>query len=270
MVLRLDIELEKTELTTLEGLQLELQLDNTGPDTVTIPGSNDRSSAFGVEIFTVDGALYRYFDGLTSQAMTSASEPMDVSDLEELGGGESWYWDVDLASYHYGLPEGEYEIRATFNYPPAELKIESARYPFRVVAAPIIDVHDIRDNPILDALTMLYQSPIEGHLVHFLRLYNPCRPLACCFSQRILTRAKIEQIFCAQASSYQDETFDQSERRWVVWVEGNEVLAQAFDQGVAEEDNFGRGTLPKGYELLPVAHYDRQDSLFVFLSAQKQ
>jgi hypothetical protein len=265
MNLRLDIQLENPELTTLEGLQLEFQLENTGSEPLSIPGSNDRSSAIGVEIFTVDGALFRRFNGLTHQSMMSASPPNDLFEIEELEGGESWHWDVDLATYHYALAEGEYEIRATFNYVPLAMKLTSPRYSFRVLPAPIVEVHDIRDNPIVDALTMLYQSPIDGHLVHFLRLYNPTRPLACWYSQRVLTRANVDQVFCAQASSYQDETFDEAERRWVVWLEGREVLAQAFDEGIAEDGNFGRGTLPKDRELLRTAHYDREDRLFVFM-----
>lgn len=65
-------------------------------------------------------------------------------------------------------------MQATYAYPPAEANAASARVPLRVTDLRVTGMEAVRDNPVLDGLTVLVEAE-DG--TTWGRLHNPERPL---------------------------------------------------------------------------------------------
>jgi hypothetical protein len=268
--LNLGMALVSREVSTLEGPVLQFTLSNRGDSCLTIPSYHDQSDALALHIFSDEGDLFRRVDGLAQQAMLSAAavdtEPM----LQDLEPGESWSWDLNLLAAHSPLPAGHYQIEATYSYPAENVDLKSERSSFEVRAAEISSAAFLRDNPVLDGLTLALCEGKGRASRHHLRLHNAGRPLAAWYAASVAQRPHMENFFCAQASFYQTESFDPFFRRWAVWQEGPLVFAHAFDEGAPEADSLHIARIPAGHRLIRFAHATAADQLYVFFIDHKQ
>src|SRR5262249_39567135 len=138
-------------------------------------------------------------------------------DLDVLGPGEEWSWDMDLASLHYPIPPGAFRIDAVYQYPPESVSLSTPSELLEVIKDPVVRVMYSRDNPILDRLTFLIEAETKDGPAFFLRFYNYDLPLASWYSPRVLEADYAEAPFLASAGFYQTEDIDLCYRHWLVW-----------------------------------------------------
>lgn len=264
MSLELAIEVDRAKISTLEGLKVEVLLTNRGKADLLIPGPEDESGALGFAVYREQSdALICRMDGLSHQTMLLSARADDHRELDVLPAGEGWCWDVDLVTYHYPLSDGRYEIEAVFDYGGGK-RIRSPRQRVDVGYRNLRAISVLRDNPVLEGLTSVFETRDDGYSEFFLRLQSPDIPLAAWYSERIVARPHIDELFCAQASTFQTDTFDHFAHRWVVWREGPVLFAHRFDQGQAQPNTLRLACIPPGLQLLNSAHYNSNDELFVF------
>ena len=247
--------------TTFGSLKVEIRLENTGPDTSEIPSPDDLSGALTIALYYPDGRLLRSMNGLTRQYMQSSARVDATYDLAPIEPGQPWRWTLDLAKYHYTLPEGEFEVQGLFEYPPLGLRLQSERHRIRV-AAPILEtIQAFRDNPIVDRLEVLMGVGSNGTSSLYLRQYGSL-PLAASYSEPLPIHPA-DTAFCATANYFQTENFDPASKRWLLWSNGNGLHAAELLDGVPAGGE-RHAPLPAGRTPLRSAYYTVDDRLFVF------
>lgn len=270
MPVELDVRIEQPVLSTLEALRVTCTLRNTGDAALTIPSPYDRSGSLQLGLFNARGEALRMMDRQTRQFMMTDGRVDASLDLDTLGAGQSWTWDMDLASYHFPIPPGDYLLGVVYAFEPEQLHVEWGPQPLRVTESPLTALTVVRDNPIIDGLTLLMQSQGATGPEYFLRLHNYPRPLAAWWSARVLLDEMAEAPFCATADFFQTESSDWFHRKWVVWQgPGGTVCAQCKDRGdtVLSRERAGarrEGMLPDGARLIRAALCSLNDELFVF------
>ena len=68
---------------------------------------------------------------------------------------------MDLSSFHYPIPAGDYLVNAVYAYEPAGVKLDSGFQELRVASDPAVAVEAWRDNPVLDGLALLIEADTE-------------------------------------------------------------------------------------------------------------
>jgi hypothetical protein len=247
--------------TTFGSLKVEIRLENTGPETSEIPSPDDISGALTIAVYYPNGSLLRSMNGLTRQYMQSSARVDATCDLAPIEPGQTWGWTLDLAKYHYTLPEGEFEVQGLFEYPPLGLRLQSERQRIRVTAPILETIQAFRDNPIVDRLEVLMGVGSNGSSSFYLRQYGS-RPLAAAYSER-LPIPSAHSAFCATANYFQTEKFDPASKRWLLWSDGNGLHAWELLDGVPA-GNERSAPLPAGRTPLRSAYYTADDRLFVF------
>ncbi|MCA8959048.1 MAG: hypothetical protein KDC38_00985 [Planctomycetes bacterium] len=211
MSLKLSIEVPKPRLDTLEGLTVELTLENRGATAVSLPAEDDVSGAWGFEFFAPSGELVRRADGETHQWMMSTARVDREVRLDALPPGGTWRWSVDLATYHYGLPVGVHRLEAVCRSTSSSLELRSN--PVSVEVAEVVPVRAqwSRDNSVLDGLVALFELNDGGRRWR-LRQHNAPRPLAAWYSEPVelapLPSDGDPPPFTATASFFRTDTFD--------------------------------------------------------------
>lgn len=256
--LKIETEIENAELTTLEGLRVNFIIANRSEREVTIAGPE----ALSVEVYCESESPIRRMDGASQSEMlgTCADKALQGA----LPAGEECEWTIDFTNYHYPLSVGRYEVVGVLELPNGGGQVRGAAVGIQVVPAKITGIKSLRDNPVLDSLTHLIETAGPNGKEHYLRLQSHDRPLASWYSQRIITRKNAEDMICAQASQFQTDNFDPFFRRWVVWREGETLLAHAFVEGQPEHGSSRRASLPPRHRPI-AAYYDASDRLFVIL-----
>ncbi len=251
-------------LTTFSSLKVEILMRNTGPDPVVIPSPDDMSGALTIAVYGPGGRLLRSMNGLTMQFMQSSARVDASYSLAPIAPEEPWRWTVDLAKYHYTLPEGEFEIEGRFDYPPLNLHLRSSRQPIRVVAPLLRTIDAFHDNPVIDRMDLLMDVGSNGSSAFYIRQHSGL-PLAAAYSER-LPVPSTGTAFCAIANYFQTASFEPVSKRWLLWTGENQLRAVELNHGVPT-GNEREARLPEGRKPLPFAYYTEDDRLYVFLTA---
>lgn len=264
MDLRLELAIQNTVLTAHEGLKVEVRLYNEGAESLELPGTFDTTGALGFEFFAPDGSLKLRMDGQTHQDMLVAGRPQTKPHLEPLAPGAHWTWKLDLASYHYPIVAGLYDVAAIYRFPPAGIELRSERDYIHVSEPRLVRLDTLRDDPVLDGLTLLMQTRRGEEDQYFLRLYNHGKPLAAWYSERVLAGETMTGVFCSHAGFFQDDSFAPFFNRWIIWRDGAGICAQLHARGKPVGPK-RRAPLPPGKRLLRSAFHTIDNRLAVFL-----
>ena len=264
MALRFGIRVLDATLTTFDSLKVEIRLENTGPAAMEVPTPDDITGALTIAVYYPDGRLLRVMNGFTRQAMQTSARVDAAYDLAPIEPGEPWRWTLNLAKYHYTLPEGEFEVEGVFEYPPLDVYLRSERQRILVSAPPLQAIQAFEDNPILDRLELLMNAGSNGSGACYVRQHTG-RPLAADYCEAVQIPSA-GTAFCATANYFQTASFDPVAKRWLLWTDGDELRAIELMRGVptgAER----RAPLPEHRTALRSAYYTEDDRLFVFLRA---
>ena len=264
MPVQLTVTTPGSRISAHEGLRLHCSLSSEGAPPLEIPSPYDRSGSFNLLLRNGGGDLVRVLNRQVRQAVMSGGRVDGSLDLDVLQPGETWEWDMDLASYHYPLPPGTYSVGAVYEYEPAELRLEAGPIPIRVSEDPVRSLTVVRDNPVLDGLAMLFEADGETGTEFYLRMHNYSKPVGAWWSAPILAGEDAEGPFCATANFFQAESVDQFDLRWVVWTSGGSVHARCFDEGEAT-GRIRTASLPEDCTLIRQAVRTIEDELYVFL-----
>ena len=264
MALRFGIRVLDGTLTTFGSLKVEIRLENTGGEAMEIPTPDDITGALTIAVYYPGGRLLRIMNGFTMQQMQSSARVDAAYDLAPIAPGEPWRWTLNLAKYHYTLPEGEFEIEGVFEYPPLDVYLRSERQRIRVSAPPLRAIQAFEDNPVLDRLELLMNVGSNGSGACYLRQHTG-RPLAADYCEAIPIPSA-GTAFCATANFFQTASFDPVAKRWLVWTDGTELRAIELMGGVPTGGE-RRAPLPEHRTPLRSAYYTEDDRLFVFLRA---
>jgi hypothetical protein len=264
MPLELEAHILNPELSTHEGLRLEMSLHNGDGAPRDIPSPYDRSGSFEVGLFGEGPDPLRVMDRQTSQFMMTDGRVDSSLDIDTLAPGETWRWDMDLASYHYAIPPGDYAVRTVYAHPPEAIHVETAPQPVHVHRDPLRGVRAVRDNPILEGLTILFEAERGSRTEYFLRLHNYPHPLGAWWSAAILEGHGAMDPFVATANFYQTESSDPFHQKWVLWTpEEGRVVARMYDRGNAT-DHVRDAELPAGAVLLRHAIRGSAEEVYLF------
>ncbi|MBM3782803.1 MAG: hypothetical protein FJW30_00510 [Acidobacteria bacterium] len=256
--MRLDLQLDSESISTFEEPRVVCRLTNDAETGVEAPGPFDRSGAFGLALLSSAEEPLRRMDRQTRQKMLNTGRVDTTADTQVLEPGEGWRTKIDLASFHYPVPPGEYLLRAECGdeqSEPVELNVREQR-PLRIEVT--------RDNPILDAQTLLFTVQGDDGVEYYLRQHNAGRPLGAWYSRRVLAERNAASAFVAAAGFYQAESLDLAYRKWVVWLEDGAAAAAAVQDGVMDLSTLRKAELPAGAELLRAAVWTRHEELYIF------
>ncbi len=229
MTLTLTATPRESETTTAGSLELDLSLHHDGAEALTLPGPGDTSGALSFEVRDHGGALVRRMSGITHQEMMVGGRPDTRPALAALGPGDTWRWTVDLASYHYPLPAGEFTLEARYEHPAAGVSLRSAPCALTVRDLPVRRVTAVRDNSLLDMLTLVTECERDGERVFYVRQHNHDRPLAAWYAQPVASR--VEQVVFAAHAFMRFDTFDHCYDRVALWRSGDVLTAQRLRWG---------------------------------------
>ncbi|MDR3702950.1 MAG: hypothetical protein P4L56_25110 [Candidatus Sulfopaludibacter sp.] len=264
MALRFGMRVLDATLTTFSSLKVQIRLENTGTEAIEIPTPDDITGALSIAVYYPGGKLLRSMNGFTMQSMQSSARVDAAYDLAPIEPGEPWRWTLDLAKYHYTLPEGEFEVEGIFEYPPLNVYLRSDRRSIRVSAPKLRAIQAFEDNPVLDRLELLMNVGSNGSGACYLRQHTG-RPLAADYCEAIQIPPG-GTAFCATANFYQTASFDPVAKRWLVWTDGADLRAIELRSGVPTGGE-RRAPLPEQRTPLRSAYYTEDDRLFVFLRA---
>ena len=264
MSVRLDLSIVNPRLSTHEALVLDCSLQSDEVASQTIPSPYDRSGSFQIGLFGEDEIPLRVMDRQSRQFMMAEGRVDASLDLDTLEPGQAWTWDMNLASYHYAIPPGDFNIRAVYVYQPERIHAEWGPRGIHVAEDPLEHVQVLRDNPIIDGLTLLMQARGPDGPNYFLRLHNYQRPFGAWWSSRILQGEQADSPFCASANFYQTHSSEPFHQKWVLWTtSGGWLKARCFDRG--QPTGLDRqARLPEGCRLLRSAIRTSVDDLYVF------
>lgn len=264
MSVRLEFAIDNPLLSTHESLRVSCQLRNEDSQPVEIPSPYDRSGAFRIALFDGGGRPLRVMSRLTRQRVMTDGRADASLDTDTLAPGAEWNWRMDLASYHYPLPPGEFLLDAVYEYPPAGIELNSAPQPIRVKEDPLVALSAVRDNPVLDGLALLLEAEGESGTEYYLRQYNYARPVGAWYSSRILAGQEPQgPPYCATCNFLQTESLDAFFEKWVLWTAAGELRARRYDFG-APTDRYRAAPIPEGRSALRAAIRTLEDDLYVF------
>jgi hypothetical protein len=256
----------RREISTHESVTVHCELANAGAEPVQIPGPYDRSGALSILLRESDGKIVRFMNRQTRQRMLSDDRIDTTLDLDSITPGEQWEWPVDLASFHYLIPPGEFDVSARLFYPPADAETESEPARLAVRTDPIRSVLSIRDNPILDSLSLLIEAEGPAGRAFYLRQHNYGRPSGAWYSTLIPTPSDAVQPFFAPAGYYQSESFGPAFGKWIVTARGQSTVeAYHFVNGAPSARR--KALLPAGAKLLPSAFHTADGDVHLFVWA---
>ena len=273
--MELVLSVNNPNVNTLECLKVGLDLYNEGETAYRLPGPYDLSGALTFEVYRMDGTLLRQMSGLTRQKMMSKARVDPTQTFEDLPAGGRWRWDINLASYYYPLPSGEFEIGAVYTHEESGINIRSNRIPIRVSSAQLSDIAVLRDAPVLDGVTLLLRGKTNNTPVTILRQHNAQRPLSAWYSEQLESTngaahpaAKIiwggpGRPFFAAARFFKTTSFEPTFCKWIISSDETQLYAQCFRRGQPDQEII-TVPLPAGRKLLSSAYYDEQDHLTVF------
>ena len=255
-------EPQKVKFSTLEGLRLLCSLTNHSSDASEIPTPFDRSGSLNV-LLSEGRKPVRAMNRLTRQSALNGGRVDSSLDVDVLPAGEAWTWNMDMASFHYGIPPSDYILSTHYDYEPQGISIKDGPYRLRVLDTPLLQLQEIRDNPILDGLTLLFSAYGESGTEYYLHLYNPGRPVGPWWAVRILEGVPAENPFCASANFFQTESTDEFHRKWIVWTQDGQVCAQCYLRGAAVASPVA-APIPEGCHLIRSAVRTRENELWLF------
>ena len=229
MSVELQIVLPAPEIPVLATLDVRVILRNTGALPLELPGENDRTPALTFDVYQRGtDKLVRRMNGFSHQALMLRTRIDGAHELEAVPGGGALDFTLDLAQFHQPLRVGEYEVQATYAYPPAEVNAASARVPLRVTDLRVTGMEAVRDNPVLDGLTVLVEAE-DG--TTWGRLHNPERPLAAWWNRPLGLPPGTRGAFCATSGFFTTESFGPFFSTYVVFQHGSYVVARHFAWG---------------------------------------
>jgi hypothetical protein len=264
MGLLLKLVIDAPEACTFDSVQGTVTLTNEGENTLELPALDDVSNALSFEIYDKSGGLLRRDSALTQQRLFRIDPGAVTSYLISLKPGQTLSHRVDLACMHLPLAGGAFDVLARFDFAASEIHLQSEKCAIEIHDAALDDVTILRDNPIFDALTLLFRSGEGPDSRYFLRLHGRKRPLAARYMGQILRDREVKDVYCATMASFESHSFDRLYRRWVIWREGRDLHAQAFDRGQAIAGATKSAEMPRGATVLPVAYSEGGDRLFLF------
>ncbi|GEM_PF-2146723 len=266
MPIRLGLRINNPAISTFEGLKISVELKNEDSRPYTIPDAYDQTSAFTIEVSHRQSGIVRKMNGVTKQGMLTTGRIDERPNLDTLRPGRTWKWELDLSPYHYTLPAGVFEIQGVYRYSPEGIDVRSDTSSIEVSDAAPSRIDILRDNPVLDRLHLLFELQRDGCTEYWLRNCNYGNPLAAWYSGRILVGVQAQNPIVASAAFFQTKTFDSFFSTWVVWREGNTLLAEKYlrDQRLAIRRS---APMPEDLMLLPFACYTAEDDLYVFFQS---
>jgi hypothetical protein len=251
-------------LSTHESLSLSFELRNVGSPPLEIPTPYDRSGSLDIGLHDERLGLLRTMNRITRQRLMSASRVDSSLDLDTLEPGQAWEWRMDLSSFGYPIPPGEFYVRPKYEYPPAGVNLRPEPRRIHVTEDPLLSISAVRDNPVLDSLTLLMEADTSDGTAYFLRQHNYNRPLGAWYSCRILNDDQPQDPFIASAAFFQTEEIRPAYRKWIVWTQGAAVQARRYQNG-QPSDEVRSADLPEGASLIRSAVVTRDDKLYIFL-----
>jgi hypothetical protein len=247
--------LDSPARTTLDGLTVTVRLSNDGADSRWLPGPSDRSGALSFEVTDPSGQLVRRMSALTEQASISAGRVESRVTLEELPAGAVWQWPIDLVSHGGPLPAGDFFLLARYQHPPEAVDLAAGPFPVQILDPEMQSVSALRDNPVLDGLTLLVRAGLpDGQTGFYLQQYNFPRPLAPLYAHAASSGAWGQaSLFCAAADYFQTDRFDPAFSKWLVAFDGLTVEARRFTYGRPDDLPPRQAVLPqRGWRLRAV------------------
>lgn len=264
MSVELQVALSAHEISVLDTVEARVRVRNTGPLLLAVPGMNDRTPALSFEVVDrATGDVVRRVNGFSHQALLTRARIDPANDLEVLPAGQALDFTLDLAQFHQTLAAGDYEVRATYEHPPAGASATAPSIPLRVVDCPVAHAAALRDDPVLDGLGLLLQDD-RGNA--WVRLHNHQRPLAAWYNRRLELPAGSTGAFLASSGFFQTESFDPFFDSWVVFEHGAYVVARRLRWGGPTGEQRA-ALLPGRGRLLRSAYRDRSGGLFVFFQS---
>jgi hypothetical protein len=264
MPLKLTIRVLNPALSTFDSLKIEVQLESTDTFSWTIPSPDDQTSALTIEVSDTAGKPLRRMNGITSQVMATGGRIDPTPSLHRLGPRETWQWTIDLSSFHYPLPEGEWWVEAVYRYPPEDLLLRSNEVKIRVSAPRLAGLQTVLDNPVLERLDVLFHAEEDRAPQYYVRQYGPGLPLACWFSERVSANGLLSDPFFASSNFMETSTFQAAARRWLLWREGSQLRALPLESG-RPAGPARAAVLPEGRSLVRSAIQTREDELLVLM-----
>ena len=265
--MRLSLAVAADTLSAFDEIRLRCALRNDGAVEVVAPGPFDRSGAFRLMLYNSGEEPLRRMDRQTRQAVLNGGRIDASPDMLRLAPGEGWDCAIDLASFHYPIPPGEYLLQAQCDYAEGSATAESRFVPVRVTGGAPTRVMAVRDNPIIDTTTLLFESEGAAGPEYYLRQHNYSRPLGAWYSRRILAGRAASDPFPAAAAFFQSDSIDLAYRKWVVWMEDGRIAAGAFQNGTLDEGSLRRVQIPESLVLVPAAFWTIAEELYVFFRA---
>jgi hypothetical protein len=247
VALRFEAAVDSTARTTLDGLTITVRLVNDGAAALWLPGPSDRSGALFFDVTDPAGQLVRRMSALVEQASTSGGRVESRVTLEELPPGAAWEWPIDLVSHGGPLPAGQFLLTAHYQYEPEGVDLAAGPFPVQILDAEMYAVSAVRENPVLDGLTLLVRAGLpDGQTGCYLQQYNFQRPLAPLYAQPAPGGAWSQaSLFCAAADYFQSDRFDPAFTNWLVAFDGATVEARRFSQGRADDTPARQAVLPR-------------------------
>jgi hypothetical protein len=259
--IELSVSFSAHEISVLDVVTARVVVRNLDPLPAGLPGMNDRTQALTFEVRDrATSALVRRMNGFSYQALLMRSRLDATPDLDAVPGGQYTDFTLDLGQFQRTFAAGDYELRATYDYPPAGASAATPWVPLRVVDTPVTRAEAVRYNPVLDGLTLLFE---DGSGTTWARLHNYRRPLASWYGQRLELPPGTTGAFCATAGFFQTDSFDPFFETWVVFPHGEYVVARRFVRGVPTGEQRA-APAPPGALLCRSAFYNLAGELFVF------
>lgn len=247
------------------GLPCRVTLHSHGEHPLNVPALSDRGGALVFEIHDQLGNLVRRQSAATQTAMQAGNANVLPPIMQALNPAGHLTEVFDLSTLHYPLPLGCFQVRAFYDFAEEDLHLVSEPASIEVLDADVEDLFVLRDNPMLDSLSLFSRNRDSERSVFHLRQYAADRPLAARYARRLLDGPQVDDAFVAEASVFASDTVDRLYQRWMVWVEGEGIYAQKFYRGNAIDGSIRRAHLPAGCRLLRSAYFDTDDQLFIFL-----
>jgi hypothetical protein len=263
MSLTFQIALENPRHTTLDALRVTCSLTNAGRSPVIVPASSDRTGALTFHVRDPKtGTVVRRMNGLSHQIMLSRSRVDLAYSLGQVGAGETVSWTLDLASFHYPLPAGDFEIAATYEYPPSGVSLVSNTVAVSVSRVDIGSVLTQHANPVLDGTAVLFETPGGLHL----RQHNHARPLAAWYTRWLDLRANPGSASLVSPNYFNTDTFDHFFSKWVLYEEGTDIVAREHLWGLPAE-GVRRAPRPEAGALCKASFLTPSGDIFVFFQS---
>ena len=270
MSLKLELGVENAALSTHESVRLVCRLRNEGTGQLEIPGPYDRSGAFKIRLLDPVESPIREMDRRTRQVVMSTARVDASLQLQRLDPGQEWEWYMDLSSFGYPFPPGQFLLEATYQYPPSALSLRAGPQPLVVSGDPVQRVTALRDNPILDGVALLFEVYGQSGPEYYLRLHNYSRPFGAWFSGRVFAGHRPAVPFVASTNFYQTASTDPFFEKWVLGVIDEVLVARLYSRG-RFTGQVRSARLPEGSTVVRSAFRDAAGNLFVFLwSAEGQ